>query len=126
MIEQYKTETREIRRVPQDWIHPTESVPGGELSIPLMDEDIEAGMARWLAERAEWEAGTHTDYDASLRDFAVYKPAPVAAQCRPYFDPATATAYQVYTVNVNGTGIPISEVLSTEEILVQYLLRSIG
>lgn len=81
--------SREVRRVPVGWQHPTQVnphwtfqqqvrrnmgratvsllLPSGMMFTPLYGQAFSVALAEWQRERAEWEAGTHSSLLFSLK-----------------------------------------------------------
>lgn len=51
--------SREIRKVPSDWVHPVDTDTGSH--IPLMPGSGDDELDNWLEERKKWESGTHEE-----------------------------------------------------------------
>lgn len=106
---------REIRKVPAGWEHPRNA--RGHY-IPLFDRDYESERAKWVAENATWENGTHPDIvrDPTLRVryplFAQWHgEAPDPESHRPAWPDAERTHFQVYETVSEGT--PASPVFAS-------------
>jgi hypothetical protein len=116
--------SREARRVPANWQHPTRNSTPGRF-IPLYEGGVEAPLARWEAENAAWEAGTHPDQlqykdDTAGRAFAEwYGDRPKAEQYMPAWPEGTATHWQMYETTTEGT--PISPIMESPEALARWL-----
>ncbi len=106
--------SREVRRVPLDWQHPTDE--RGNLR-PLLDGSFTDAVAEWDAERAAWERGEFPDYASEETRALTYEEwaeeRPVEAHYMPTF-PADATlGICMYEEVTEGT--PISPVFPDSE-----------
>lgn len=121
--------SREIRRVPLDWVHPRRAdghryIGQTEVAYqPMVDEPYRAAIEGWISDYRRWESGDDPDRaehpDLEYWDWAGGPPDP--AYHRPDWDPATMTAYQVYETVSEGT--PISPVLIDRAALIDWLVN---
>lgn len=115
--------SREVRRVPADWKHPTH--PNGN-KRPLMQpgKPIADLQREWREQEAAWIAGTHEDQQrypeyvgTPFTEWAGECPDP--ADYMPHFPPEERTHWQMYEATSEGT--PISPVMETPEALARWL-----
>ena len=112
---------REIRRVPKDWIHPTDE-NGNDL--PMFDNTYEKAAKEWIQEFLQWEAGEHEgqvksntsciycwEYIGNPPDEKYYHP-PFSSE---------PTHYQIYQTVSEGS--PVSPIFETEEDLIEWLIE---
>ena len=115
---------REIRRVPPNWRHPrfTDDDASDRRNIgrfrPCYDIDYAAACAKWKADFAAWESGTHPDKGDRTYEFWEYDAPPERETCRPAFT-ADPTWWQVYETVSEGT--PVTPAFPTAEALIDYL-----
>lgn len=116
---------REIRKVPKNWEHPKYDEKGrwpGDY-IPMFDRDFLAAAAKWKADFAAWEDGTHESkrkYPHNAKyEFWEYESPPDPETCRPKFE-SEPCCFQVYETVTEGT--PVSPVFETEEEMVAWLI----
>jgi hypothetical protein len=112
--------SREIRRAPPDWKHPTRRGP--DAYYPLYDKFYGDALKQWEDDKQLWLDGTHPDYKGnetySWEEWNGEKPNPLYYRSRKW-DKKEATAYQVYETVSEGT--PISPVFLTKEDLLYWL-----
>ncbi len=112
---------REIRRVPKDWVHPTDK-DGNDL--PMFDKTYEEAAEEWIHEFLQWQAGVHEGqvrYNTSCKYYWEYVGDPPD---KDYYRPAFTsepTCYQVYQTISEGS--PTSPVFKTEEDLIEWLVE---
>lgn len=121
--------SREVRRVPPDWKHPTiwrEDWRGEmvESFDALFDGAFyEATLAVWDDENAKWEAGEFPDYadeDHRKMTYAEWNgERPEAKDYMPRWTPEEATHLMMYETTSEGT--PISPAFATPEELARWL-----
>lgn len=116
--------SREIRRVPPDWIHPGWPL----MPTPLHDRDYVSAKGEWDAESVAWECGSHEElqFDPMLKErfptYAEYEAPPNQHSYRQRsWQDEEATAYQVYESVTEGT--PVSPVLQTRDQLIFWLMN---
>lgn len=116
--------SREIRRVPKEWEHPTDD--RGH-HIPMYDHDVETKSKEWFEGWEQWRQGIHKyqikypennppDYSAYI-DYAGRSPNPET--CRPAFT-SEPTCYQIYETVSEGT--PVSPVFESEDEMESWLI----
>lgn len=115
---------REIRRVPESWMHP---VDGDGIKVPLHDRSFAEADAKYRAESDAWSQGWHNlvPYaDAADLDKYTYEewdgPPPERDEYRPEWT-EPADCYQVYE-NVS-EGTPISPVIADRAALIVWLTK---
>lgn len=115
--------SREIRRVPLDWIHPSDE--DGK-HLPMFDQDYESARDEWLIALQSWLDGTHEDLtdDPTRKDRMDYWEWDGGPPDRDYYRPkfeADPIGYQVYEDVSEGT--PTSPVFETLEEMKTWLLN---
>ncbi len=114
--------SREIRRVPLDWIHPSDD--DGNL-IPMYDQDYESAKEEWLTGLQAWLDGTHEDLIANPEYQTKYAywewngGPPDRDYYRPKFE-SDPVGYQVYEGVSEGT--PTSPVFESLDAMRTWLL----
>jgi hypothetical protein len=116
----------EIRRVPPDWVHPTDGTwsDGCPRYVELLNgADFTEWLKRWEIGKAAWDLGMYQlGGDASWMDrsdlecesferWAGKKPDP--KDYTPIWSPEEATHFMVYEFTTEGT--PLSPVFATEK-----------
>jgi hypothetical protein len=115
--------SREIRRVPPNWEHPTIQEYGKPRDQPMFDENFDDAFARWLNDFARIRADDLTNaereyWPRGLLDWlADYSP-PNPAYYRPWKD-EEATWWQLWQTVSEGS--PVSPPFATKEELANYL-----
>lgn len=120
--------SREIRRVPANWVHPLRSQvcfsDGTPRYRPLFDHFNEA-LALWQKENAEWDAGTHKSLieDPTLKQkyprFADWdNECPRQEDYMPDWPEEERTHFQLYETCTEGT--PLSPVLESFDAVCQW------
>lgn len=119
---------REIRRVPPDWQHPTNS-RGHER--PLHDRTFDEAIQQYRKDKAEWDAPgneTRREYEAKIGKACPFEDwggdPPNPDYYRPAWPEGSDTAWQIYETVSEGT--PISPVFTTREALIEYLTTDGG
>lgn len=107
---------REIRQVPAHWEHPKDT--NGKY-IPMFDEYYEDACAKWKAEFAEWEAGTHEYQDDC--EFWEYDYPPTEESYMPG-PKREHTWFQVYETVSEGT--PVTPPFPSKKELGEYMERN--
>lgn len=126
---------REIRRVPQGWVHPKETKPQFERGRglqyvesykPLFDRKYETAAAEWLDECAQWMKGEHRDQKDKSGDAEAFywdwAGMPPAREDYVSYDPQTLgddAWFAVYETVSEGT--PVTPTFPTKAELVDYL-----
>ena len=139
---------REIRRVPKDWVHPSEEMHPTEMDNfydrhhkrgefgygrkfhPLYDDDFENRAIEWLEGWELWKQGKHEDqvkYPSSLKgttfreycEFQGRSPNPEYYRERAWTE-EEATCYQIYETVSEGT--PVSPVFETLDQMVEWMI----
>lgn len=121
--------SREVRRVPPNWQHPTteEYDPFRRRTEarkqPMYDETFAQAAAEWKAGFAKWEAGERPAYcSAPELEFWEYHGAPPDREYyRPWAD-EEATWFQVWETVSEGT--PVTPPFATQDELVDYLVSN--
>lgn len=130
---------REIRRVPADWQHPTQSCPhspwnggceeakrnNGRCFHPLFNKSFLEAAREWLDAAIRWDNDEDPDTAEHKKDHPFYwqwngKP-PDPKYYRPDWKSAP-TYYQVYETVSEGT--PVTPHFATKEELIDYLVES--
>ena len=122
---------REIRRVPVNWQHPTQTCPhaykpceGYRCYKPLFDRLYQNEAKEWLEEFDKWQKGYRPDYfeigDAEFF-WDWYGMPPDKEYYRTYKD-EDAIWYQVYETVSEGT--PVTPPFETQAELVNYLVEN--
>lgn len=116
---------REVRRVPPDWKHPTDS--RGRLQ-PMFNDSYENKLAEWTEGKRRWDSGEDPDRAANPKDdgsFFTFEEwngdTPDVDYYRPNWPDETRTAFQVYETVSEGT--PVSPVFATKDELVFWLMN---
>jgi hypothetical protein len=107
---------REIRRVPLDWIHPSDE--DGK-HLPMFDQDYESAKQKWLTGLQSWLDGTHEDYRSDYDYWEWDSGPPDRDYYRPKFE-SDSIGYQVYETVTEGT--PTSPVFETLDAMRTWLL----
>lgn len=104
---------REVRRVPKDWVHPTDA---NERLIPLFElrEPIESLQAAWDQRKT---AHDEKEMCCTFEEWA--GPRPMAEDYMPWWPDEEKTHYQMYETCTEGT--PISPVMAMPETLANWL-----
>lgn len=122
---------REVRRVPEGWVHPVDGVytmgrsAGEPRHIALYDGcTLEGSLARWDEENAKWQRGELPEY-ATKEDLATPfdewdGPRPDPVDYMPCWTEEEATHWQMYETCSEGT--PISPVMADPESLGRWLV----
>lgn len=126
---------REIRRVPPNWLHPTQECKhspwaggcdrakanNGQCYIPLYDNDYQSAAREWIEAFDLWRAGTHPDQAEYCQYYWEYAGVPDESSYRARaWTPEEATAYQMYETVSEGT--PVSPVFETLDALIAWLV----
>jgi hypothetical protein len=127
--------SREVRRVPADWVHPKlndgygEYYHDGTPRLRGLNTDFSKRLADWKNEKDHWEAGNYPSYisEESRQDAMAgrlsfeeyYGDAPKRQDYMPEWTPEEATHFQMYETCSEGT--PISPVMETPEALALWL-----
>lgn len=118
---------REVRRVPPNWVHPTEFVYGQERKIPMLDQTYESALKEWTENKRRWDAGENPSREKNRNpdgSYLTYEewevPAPNPRYYRPWKD-EEATWYQCWEHVSEGT--PVSPPFETREELITYLAQ---
>ncbi len=114
--------SREVRRVPPNWVHPKDPITGR--FIPLFDGcDFKPRVAEWEVECAKWNRGEFPSYvnedDKKLSYEEWAGPRPNRDRYMPVWSPEVATHYMMYQTTSEGT--PISPAFATPEELARWL-----
>ena len=118
---------REVRRVPPDWVHPTDEA--GDFR-PLHGGVFSKRLAAWEEEAKQWEVGLIRDYltkewkpkpaDTQSGTFDEWDgPKPLQEDYMPEWPEGTILGLQMYETCTEGT--PISPVMETPEFLARWL-----
>jgi hypothetical protein len=128
---------REVRRVPENWEHPTNN--NGNY-IPMFEYSYSEALAEWELQKEKWDEGfvecwngeedrkpkSENDKEGSFEDFCGGKPDP--KYFIPDWEEEDKTHIQMYENTTEGT--PISPVFDNAEDLAQWLVdnkaRSFG
>lgn len=107
---------REVRRVPENWVHPIDESKNHPR--PLHDEDYDTAIETWWAGREAWKVKPHEGFeDCTYEDYEGNAPQP---ECyRPKWKEEERTHLQMYETCSEGT--PISPVMKTSEELARWL-----
>lgn len=111
--------SREVRKVPADWVHPKDEVTGRHQ--PMYDEDYLSACERWKKGYAAWYGGQ----DDSRKEYPLTEywdwngMPPDQHYYRPAWPEETRTHYQMYQTTSEGT--PISPVMESPEKLARWL-----
>lgn len=124
--------SREVRRVPVGWIHPTDESGS---CIPLFGGSFSARLAEYKQDAGQWTLGYQR---SGFGDEAEYKlrdrssagitfeewggEIPKAENCMPDWPEAERTHYQMYETVTDGT--PISPVCASPEALARWLANT--
>ncbi len=118
--------SREVRRVPKDWIHPE--------GIYLLPYDFKDQLEKWEEGELKWNAGFVRDWS---KDEVVWKEKPAGwdgtyeehegerpreKQFMPTWPEEEKTHYQMYETTTEGS--PISPVMKNPEQLAQWLVEA--
>lgn len=113
--------SREVRKVPADWQHPTDGFyPGGRIRyVPLLDgREFAADSADWDASKAAWEQKEkHKGHEVSFEECYGSRPAP--EHYMPQWSDAQRTHFMMYKTTTEGT--PCSPAFATIEELAAWL-----
>ena len=118
---------REIRRVPENWEHPTQSDKYGAPKQPMYDRTFDECFSEWLANFDRIRSGNMTEfehecYPNGLADWLQDEGMPPdPAYYRPWKDDE-ATWYQLWETVSEGT--PVSPPFATKEELIDYLAKN--
>ncbi len=119
---------REIRKVPNSWEHPKND---NGCYKPLYDKSATEDFKLWLEEYEEFKK---TELERVAKDYKYdvndpysafcdwHGPPPNYEYCRPNWDEATATWWQVYETVSEGT--PVSPPFETADELIEYLVEN--
>jgi len=113
---------REIRRVPQDWVHPTQPCSHRPTCSepclhPLYDKSYREEREEWLAGLKSWLKGTHEPDE----DYWEYEGNPPEREYyRPDWPEESRTHLQIYETVSEGT--PVSPVFAMKDELVAWLI----
>jgi len=124
--------SREVRRVPLDWKHPTHPYPETHWSrtspsrlhdaysafFCLNTPSVSDAQARWDEENAQWSAGTHK-YQKAYPYVEYAGERPTTFTNMPDFPADEVLGFCLYETVSEGT--PVTPVFATEEELVNYL-----
>lgn len=112
--------SREVRRVPATWEHPTRD--SGRYK-PLYDGDFAKRAREWMDEAIAWDAGTHrnaAEYKTEYPYFWQWEGMPPNEEdYMPSWPDAERTHYMMYETTSEGT--PISPALESPELLARWL-----
>lgn len=128
--------SREVRRVPADWVHPYYFLEGNAKRVqqstialkPLHSGNVAKLQASWDEGKAKWEQGLCSDWkggwkargpdeDGTWEDWDGKRPE--ATDYMPQWPTEQCTHLQMYETCSEGT--PISPVMETPEILARWL-----
>lgn len=120
--------SRTVRRVPADWVHPTDETGR---KLPLIGEPISKYLADWDKHKAKWDEGfiearggweprSNSQEAMACGSFEEWwDERPRQEDFMPEFPNGTATHFQMYEETSDGT--PISPVCATIEELARWL-----
>ncbi len=123
--------SREVRRVPADWQHPTHEVPDWRTGTMVErhkalfpGDDYQPRVDHWDAECAKWKAGWRPDYCTASDDRAMaYEQWAGQRPHRDDYMPAWPAAQRTHLMMYETTseGTPISPAFATPEELARWL-----
>ena len=118
---------REVRKVPADWVHPTDE---DDQHIPLLDGNFKEEYATSLEERRQWEAGMKWCYatktwipkNPEWTDSADewFGPPPMSEEYMPSWGDEERTHLMMYETVSEGT--PLSPAFATPDELARWLV----
>ena len=126
--------SREVRRVPADWQHPSEDGPYGVRFVPLFDGSFALAADEWDEGERKWAEGYRESYrtdepkwvpiddpEAAAMTYEEYHgERPNPEHYMPDWLDTERTHYQMYESVTEGT--PISPVFATPEELARWLV----
>lgn len=116
---------REIRRVPENWQHPTYDNPyHGEVLKPLLGRSFADEAKEWDVAKKAWDSGERPDYFNAARDGSYsfeewHGERPEPEWYVPYDLDAPLPWWQMYETVSEGT--PVTPAFATPEELVEHL-----
>jgi hypothetical protein len=118
---QYKA--REIRKVPENWTHPTDT--NGEF-IPLFDDTFDAAYKYWADGLQKWMAGKPSkptdEWQSTVRSYILFEGVcPDANSCADYKG-QKRSHYVLYDVQSDGT--PLTPAFASLDQLKEYLVNA--
>jgi hypothetical protein len=122
--------SREVRRVPANWEHPTREIPDwrtGRMVTshqPMFDRPYGEAINEWIAEYQAWDCGERPSYcdedSANMKYWEWNGGPPDPAYYRPDWAESDRTHLMMYESTSEGT--PISPAFSTPEELARWLV----
>lgn len=110
---------REVRFVPKNWRHPTDS----EGHYTPLHDGYDDAVERWDLRREEWDRGEFPECASAENRLLSYEqwdgPRPEASEYMPDWPESERTHYQMYETVSEGT--PISPIFATPEDLARWL-----